>query len=293
MFKVAVGLVMSLGLGALSAAQSADVQFKGDLTLSFLSQSKTSPNVVSYHPLGRYSLFGLKILTEPGFTATLTQRVQHFENDADPDSFDEAYLEDEGIWRIGKQYLPFGAKTLFRETAVAIRGDNDLLLEGIPIAVAFVGNGTGRQSGVVGRLGRPEFGFSVAIGRHFGINGTALTPIRRVSDSPGRGRGWREAYAVDGRWRAGNFGGRFEGLVLREPESSLDEELSIIDLQSDFDLDRKATVSIGFTRVFESTDFITRVSFLYRLSRGFTLEGMVRENNGRFVDLSFGIRVKF
>lgn len=293
MNRVAFVLAIGLGSSALCAAQSADVQFKGDLTLSFLSQANTSPNVVSYHPLGRYSLFGLKILTEPGFTATLTQRVQRFENDADPDSFDEAYLEDEGIWRIGKQYLPFGAKTLFRETALAIRGDNDLLLEGIPIAVAFVGNGADRQNGVVGRLGRPEFGFSVALGRHFGINGTALTPIRRVSESPGRGRGWREAYAVDGRWRAGNFGGRFEGLLLRKPESSQDEELSIVDIQSDFDLDRKTTVSIGFTRVFESTDLITRASFLYRLSRGFTLEGMVRENNGRFVDLSFGIRVKF
>src|SRR5207253_1549758 len=120
----------------------------------------------------------------------ISQKFAKIPNDPDRDLLDQYYLEDEGIWRIGKQYLPFGSGRFLHESVLAVRGDTQLVLEGLPIVAAAVDNGKGRQRGFVGRIGS-RLGLSFALGSHFGINATSFTLVRRPEDSPGVGHGYK------------------------------------------------------------------------------------------------------
>jgi hypothetical protein len=228
---------------------------------------------------------------EPGFTVFVSQKLQRFDGGKDRELLDEYYLEDEGIWRLGKQYLPFGGGKLVRESAFAARADTNLIVEGIPIAAAGVQGGDGRQSGFVGRIGG-RIGFSVFYGEHFGIDGTTLTLMRKPREALGRGRGYKRAFSVDLSKGMGDFNLALETVVFREPNSQLDGNFEAADISATYVPSRYHTYFAGWTmRTNPATNF-WRLGASVFLTNDVYLEPMVRYRNGEVYDFNLAIRVR-
>lgn len=186
-------------LGALTEpayAQIPDVRFQLNAIGSFAATDPGSSNFRFYSVFGRPSVASLRFTLETGFTGFISQKLERIPRDGDPDQLDQAYLEDAGIWRVGKQVLPFGTTEILRETAIGARADTSLIFEGLPVAAVICDAGPGRQRGFVGRIGTRSYGFSLAVGHHFGIDGTSL------SEDPASGRNsWGRFWLVRCLWR--------------------------------------------------------------------------------------------
>jgi hypothetical protein len=269
----------------LAAAQVPDVVIKLSARLDYRFEPHGSTTLRFYDTLGRHSTVSLGFRLEPGLHAVVSQRLQRIPNDGDPDQIDEYYVEDEGIWRAGKQYLPFGAGALLRESVVAVRGDTNLLFESLPVSVAACDGGPGRQRGFVGRVGG-NLGFSAAIGEHFGISGSSLTLIRHPEDSPGKGHGYREAYGADYTRADGMF--RFSGelVALRGPNRRSDSDENVFDLSISLRPSKYREFVLGWTHATEQrVDFYRLQGSIY-LTNNIFAEPMVRYRNGTAYDFS-------
>lgn len=216
----------------LANGQLPDVTVNGDIRGHFSLGGKQERSFRWYDPLGRHSVIGFSFGLEPGFRAWVSERLQKIPNSGDSEQLDEYYVEDPGIWRVGKQVLPFGRADLFREYARAVRGDTDLFIEGLPVVVAMADNGPRYTRGVVVRVGS-RIGLSVAVGEHFGISATALSAVRDVEASPGEDNGHRLVIGIDGSRRFGNFEVSGEVVVLRRGHrlKDLDTEVSQLGLR--------------------------------------------------------------
>jgi len=227
-----VGAVLALVVTSFAAsAQTPEFTLKIDLRPTYMSERGDHTTFRWYDSMGRHSTIGLQLNLEPGYRIWVSQRLQKIDNDPDRDQLDEYYLEDPGNWRLGRQYLPFGDRILLRSSAMAARLDTQLLLAALPIAIAYADGGKGKVRGVVGRIGR-GFGVSVAVGDHFGISASDLTPIRSPEAAPGRGRGYRFVLG-------GDYGQRFGPILLegeyaafRRGSTELDADLDVSDLRA-------------------------------------------------------------
>jgi len=285
-----------VSLGAITCqcpAQLTDTRFKADISLTYVNATQSSPEANFYTPLGRYSTFGLRSEFTAGFSGFISQRLQRIPGDADLELFDEYYVEDEGFWRLGKQYVPFGGGTLIRESVRAARGDNNLILEGIPVAIAIVDSGTDRQSGIIGRIGGKSAGFSFAVGRHFGINASSLATIRKVEDSPGPGRGWRRAFGFDVNRKFKKLVLKIDAVVLSGGETENDLDLQVGDFFASYDVYKRVQISAGVSLIRGQSDTFTRAAIAYTAYKGVTVESMIRHNNRQFVDFSVTLRTRF
>jgi len=221
----------------------------------------------------------------------VSQRLQRIPGDGDPDQIDEYYIEDEGIWRAGKQYLPLGGGRLLRESVVAVRGDTSLLLEGVPITAAACDGGPGRQRGFVLRLGG-TFGATVAMGDHFGISASSLTLIRHPEDGPGMGHGYREVFGVDFQRSRGMYTFAGEVVALRDPNRRADKEETVFDVSVSLRPSRYRNFTLGWTHAAEThTDFYRLEGSIY-VTRNVYAEPMVRFRNGSAFDYSVYLWVR-
>jgi hypothetical protein len=285
-------LAIGLGLVGLAAAQNPDVIVRLDTRLSYRTQEIGPTFLRTYDLLGRHSTVSIAFMLEPGFRVRVGQRFQRIPNDPDESLLDEAYVEDEGLWRVGKQYLPFGGWML-RESAVAARADTSLVLEGLPISLAYADAGSGRLSGFVGRIGPARYGLSAAVGKHFGASGTALTLTRRPEDSLGRKRGYRQAFGLDGNQIVGTTYVRGEVLVLRQGHQSGDRDDSIFDLSLEWPNGTGERYLIGATHSTALRRYVYRIGATIEVANNVSFEPMVRARNDRFQDLSLTMRVRF
>lgn len=191
----AVSLICAIAFASLSWSQTPDVSLGARLHGTWLVRG--DQNLFRwYDAAGRPSTIELRLVLEPGYRMLVSQRLERYAGEADQDLLDEAYLEDPGLWRVGKQPLPFGLQATLNEKVMAVRGETRLLLDAAPISIAFADGGDGRQQGVFARGGR-EFGLSIARGSHIGIGSASLHPFRRAEESPGVGRGYELALGAD------------------------------------------------------------------------------------------------
>lgn len=284
--------LFGLLLAGLAVAQAPDVKIKGDFSLGLTSSKDFSLGAKSYTPLGRYSTISLQTTLPIGLKVYLAERTNAITNDPDNDSFDEYYVEDTGLWRVGKQYLPFGSGAFFRQSVLAARVDSKLIFDGFPVSMAFVDGGKGHQYGLVGRVGTRGLGLSFAFGRHWAINSTALALAQSLEAPEGKGNGWKQAVAADINRRNGKFNYRTEVLILRQPEgTSKDRELA--DFQVGYDMGHKHSASVGVTKPIGETNILYRVGGVYNAARGVQLESMYRLTNGNFRDFSVFLRFRF
>jgi hypothetical protein len=279
-FLIAAGLC-----SASACAQVPDVVIKLSARLDYRTPVNGPATLRFYDTLGRHSTLSLGFRLEPGFHAVVSQRLQRIPGDGDPDQLDEYFIEDEGIWRVGKQYLPFGAGKLIRESVMAVRGDSSLLLEGFPASLAACDGGPGRQRGFIGRIGG-NIGLSAAIGDHFGISGSSLTLIRHPEDTPGKGHGYRQMVGVDATRRSGLFAFSGELVALRDPNRNGDKDENVLDLSVTLEPSRFRSFTLGWTRATEERADFYRLQGSVYVTRNVFAEPMVRYRNGSAYDLS-------
>jgi hypothetical protein len=226
-------LLVAITLCSLVHAQTPEVAIFADLRPTWFVETGQTSRVRWYDPHGFYSVFGFHIVLETGNIVRVTQRLEKINNDGDPDSIDEAYIENRGSWRIGKQYLPFGQQNILRETAPAIRYDTELVFDGIPITLSASDNRDGLTRGVFARIGN-DIGVSAAFGDHIGIQGSALTQFRRPEDAPGRGRGYQRALGFDTKYAWGGGVVEAEWVTLSDGNTLLDVDRSLSDVRYRF-----------------------------------------------------------
>lgn len=286
---LAVGL--AAGLATVAGAQAPDVVIKLDARLNYRTAPADANTQRLYDSLGNYSIVSLAFKLEPGFRVYVGQKLQRFDGGNDPDMLDEYYIEDEGIWRVGKQYLPFGSGKVVRESVFAARGDTALIIEDLPIAAAYAQGEKGRQEGFVGRIGG-RLGFSVFLGDHFGIDGTSLALIRKPDQALGKGRGYKQAFGIDYSKGIGNFNVALEGVAFRDPNDSSDDDFEVFDLSATYTPSKYHNYTVGWTRrTLPNQDFIRLRGSVF-LTNNVYLEPMVRYRNGENYDFNIAVRVR-
>ena len=281
--------LLGLGLGCNALAQAPDIRARLDLALTFDYQNRNSQSARLYTPLGRPSTVGLSAFLESGYHIVASERLQRLPQDADGDILDEAYFEDPGIFRVGKQYLPFGTGRLLRESVAAARVDSSLIAEGVPVTLAGVQNGQGRQNGLALRVGR-NLGVSYLLGDHFGIAATSLGVVRHPEDAPGRGGGWRQAIGFDASRRYGKVAVSGEFVALNGgPQRSL----SVFDAEVTISNDAYRSIGAGFTQAFgPGNASFYRVFGRVHASRNIDVEPLVRLKDARLFDLAATLRFR-
>jgi hypothetical protein len=289
MKRISCLLLAATAAGAL--AQSPDVAVKLDLAPTYRSSKGADTLFRWYDTLGHYSTAGLLLRLEPGYRAYVSERLQRVNNDADPEQLDEYYVEDPGIWRLGKQYLPFGRQGLLRESVRAARGDTRLLVESVPIAVALCDNGARQARGIVGRIGS-VVGVSFAYGNDFGAQASSLTLVRRPEDSPGQGRGYRTALGLDFARHFKIYTIQAEAVFLRRGQTPLDPNTEVSDLAITLQPSRHEAITIGWSREWGQDQNFLRAQGRFLLTRSTWLEPIVRVRDGVFYDLGITLRVR-
>lgn len=212
-------------MAVFAAGQAADVTLGFELRPTVLSGS--SSGSLRWNDFQRRSsTVNLRLGLEGSRQIIVRQRLVRGEGTGDPTFLDEAYLEQRGDWRIGKQYLPFGRRLLVRESVPALRADTELVFGGLPASVAAFDAGNGRPRGGSLRVGR-ALGFSVASGDHLGIQATTLALTGNGELGFGQGRGYRLLLGADLAW---SFAGMFwqsEFVAFRNPMNPADRAFNV------------------------------------------------------------------
>jgi len=206
---------------------------------------------------------------------------------------DEAFVEDQATWRIGKQYLPFGFGRLLAESVMAARVDTDLIFEGVPISIAAFDAGRGFNRGAVVRFGSPSLSFSAGVGEHLGISGTALNVVRPPEESPGKNGGFRQAYLLEAARSWGKIRARFEGAVLVDSHQADVGDLVVGDVTATWNDSLRQYYLAGLTLTDESELNTFRLAAGFGLDRQFDLEPMIRFRRSGFYDASVTLRFRF
>lgn len=281
-----------LGIPLAAAAQVPDVALRIDLNLNYQSTSGSKNRIRWYDPLGRHSVVGVGMTLEPGYYVLITERMQRIPGDIDTEQIDEAYIEDPGRWRIGRQYLPFGSRGIIREAALGARAETPLLNGKLNVRAQIFDNGRDKLRGGMVRLG-DRFGVSAAIGSHIGAAATSLGTVRDPQDSPGPGRGYQAALGADGTITRGRIAFTGEFVALRKSNSPLDGALDISDLKASITgPGEEATLTVGWSREWIHRDDNYRVESLLKLAKNLSLKSFVRFERGTWKDLSIGLRIR-
>lgn len=290
------GVTGLLLLAGLCRAQVPDVVIKLDSRLSYRSQVDGSTTLRYYDSLGRASIISLGFNLEPGFKAYISQRFQRIPHDGDPDQLEEYFIEDPGLWRVGKQFVPFGNGALIRESAVGARGDFELPLDGVTAAIALVDSGVGRQRGLAGRVtGRfgGRYGLSFAVGDHWGISASSLALVRPVERSPGLGHGYARMFGVDYSQPFGPFFLRAEWVYLASGARTVDRDNHVLDVSLTIDPSSNRSYTLGYTKSHDPTDEFYRLQGSLKTTKNVYFEPMIRYRNGDVYDFQVALRVKF
>ncbi len=284
--------ILLAAAAALAGAQIPSLVVHLDVTGS-LSGEPDSPTLFQFYDImGRPSIASLQFYTPQEFRIYVAEKIEPIPGDAPGDPFDQYYIEDEGIWRVGKQYLPFGSGKILHESAIAAQGETDLISHNIPVSLAICDSGLNLESGVVGRVGS-LIGVSFAVGRHFGIAGTSLDDIRHPEDAPGEGRGWRDVFGADATRRFGKWTFRAEALTLQQAETSQDEDTTVLEGAGTYQFKPGYSAGFSVTQSSPAQQYFYRASGEFKIVRGLTFEPSIRFRNGELYDVAAQLRIRF
>lgn len=245
-----------------------------------------------YDDAGHHSVVSVTMLTEVGFRAFVSQRLELIAGDADNEYLNEFYVEDTGYWRVGKQLLPFGLESLEREMVTAARADTRFALGGWPLKIAWCGGNVGLPTGYVARVGG-AFGLSIASGRHFGVSGLSFQEVRRPEDSPGRGRGYRELYGADFTRQLGSLRLQSEWVRTRRGHSVEDADNDYLLVRLVYTLNGERSLALTLARDFDSGSDYYRLRHSLLVQDRLDAYQQVRWRNGSITEASLGLRIRF
>lgn len=284
-------LLILIAWSVLVFGQTPDVQVKADLGPSFRNENGGGSSAHWFDPFGHHSTIALQFTLEPGLRAYVSQKIERIRHDGDSSQIDESYVEDAGVWRAGKQYLPFGQLRVMRESVVAVRSDTELFLRVLPMAVAACDGGHGHQRGVVGRIGSDSVGMSFALGQHFGISGTSLTQIRLPDESPGMGRGYDRVFGIDAKRSIGPVAFAGEFVALRGGERGASDR-DVLDLTATLAPAVTRSVTLGYSIGTDPGIQSMRLQGSFMMAPNVWLEPWLRTRNGQVFDTGVSLRVR-
>ena len=243
-----------------------------------------------YDPMGNTSNAAIQVTLETGIRAYVSERLEQISRDPSRDPLEEYYVEDPGIWKLGKQYLPFGEGNILRENVIAGRGDFSVL-ENVNLAIAYCDGGTGDQQGIIGRIGN-RWGISAAIGRHFGIAPTSLDVIRLPDQTPGIGYGWKQVVGADNYQKFGKLTLVGEIALFTGGEVKTEKDLSLFDISSTYTADRNHSISAGWSRDLSADRDYFRISGSVNVMKQVAIVPLIRVQDNKFLDASVTVHVK-
>ncbi len=274
-----------------ACAQAPDVFVRADLRANFGGLNGRSPTLRGYDSLGTYGTVGLILHLEPGLRAYVAQRLDRIPDDPDDNPLDEAFVEDPGYWKAGKQYMPFGQSNLIRESVYGGRLDTHLGGEAVPASIAVCDAGRGLQAGVIGRVGN-KIGVSFAVGRHFAISGSSLALIRRPEGSPGAGAGYRQAFGLDYASKRGAMGASVEIVLLQEGHTAADPKRIVSDASVVLGVAANGTLRIGWSRDWNADASYYRIHGRHYLGDSVWIEPFLRYRGGTLFDSGLCINIR-
>jgi hypothetical protein len=280
-----------LGIACVGFAQTADVRIKLDATFSYRTESDGPTNLRLYGTDGRPSVLGLSFTLPDGFHGYVAEKLERITGDPDTSLLDQYYLEDPGLWRVGKQLIPFGLSRVVHETVLAARADTNLIFQGLPVSVLVCDAGKGQQEGVDTRIGS-RVGVSLFLGEDFGISSASFTQIREPEASPGVGRGYQTAIAVDGSRRFGKFELKGEVINASQGETRLDPDMNVADGTVSYIPSRNVTLTAGYTWVSPAGQQFLRFGGSLPITRGIDFEPWIRFRDNALWDISLQIRIR-
>ncbi len=245
-----------------------------------------------YDDTGHHSVVSVTMLTEVGFRAFVSQRLELIAGDADNEYLNEFYVEDTGYWRVGKQLIPFGLESLERELVTAARADTRFALGGWPLKIAWCGGNIGLPTGYVARVGR-SLGLSIASGRHFGVSGLAFQELRRPEDSPGRGRGYREMYGADLTHRVGRLRLEAEWVRTRRGHSAEDVDNDYALARLVYTLSGEQSVALTLAHDFDAGSDHYRLRHSLLVHDRLEAFQQLRWREASITEASLGLRIRF
>lgn len=284
-------VLIAAGAAGCALAQTPNAQMKFDLVPTYITGLGENTRFRFFDVLGHYSTVGLSLAFEQGYHAYVSERLERIDRNPDTEQLDEYYFEDPGIWRLGKQYLPFGRQGLLRESVRAARGDTRLLFRDLPVAVAICDNGDKQARGIVGRIGS-VIGLSFALGNDFGAQSTDFTVIRTPESAPGPGRGYRAAVGMDFARHWGMYTVQAEGIALRNGETPSDPNTEISDLLLTIQPSKWEALTLGFSREWGLAENVFRAQGRFLVTRDVWLEPIIRIKDGEFFDLGLTLHVR-
>jgi hypothetical protein len=273
------------------SAQIPDVRFHLDLYGTYNDLANNAGTLHLYDQLGDASTIEISAYIDTDLRAYVSERLEQFSRDPSKDPLEQYFVEDRDLWRVGKQYLPFGSGDLVRENVLAVKGETKLLFENTKLEIAACYGGTGEQRGVIGRLGS-QIGASVAIGDSFGISPTSFDLVRSPSASPGIGQGWKDMFGLDASRKIGQFVTSGEIVWLVNGETQLDSNQNIWDVKEVYQVDRNHSILVGFSHGSDNDVNFLRFSTHIPWTKQATFEPLLRFNNGRFYDLGLTLHVR-
>ncbi|MCX7800556.1 MAG: hypothetical protein N2109_09465 [Fimbriimonadales bacterium] len=276
---------------ALCRAQSPQVSAQLDAALTYRSASGGGTTLRTYDALSRPSTVRLAAALETGWILVVRERFEKLPRDPDTEAMQEYYLEDPGLWRLGKQHLPFAGGFLCPMYAKAATGYFPLPVVGIPVQAALVDDGGGRPQGVVARIGR-ALGLSGSVGRHLAVGSQTLAIFRTPEDPLPRGRGYKAGLALDATRKSGLWRVGIEHVRLWNGETPKDRTVDATDVWARLEPSRYRSLLIGYSRDWNSGTEVLRLAGSFWVVRNVWFEPLVRYRDGRFQDLGLTLRVR-
>lgn len=274
----AVSAAAACGWGQMSNASA-------QLTLYFMNRQlgAKSADFHAYDDQGHFSIFSLQASTEQGLHAYVSERLERPSHDPDRDSLEQYYLEDPGVWRIGKQYLPFGGGHILNDLALAVRSDQTIAIWGLPVTVIGADNGRGRTQGVAVSLGG-NFGLAAAVGQNFGISSSSLLAVRLPDASPGVGNGYKRIYDAWYRESRRDSGFWLEAASLQMGDSLQTKDDFVVSAGVVFTPFKGKSFTLSAAHDSSQRADFYAVSSSFRVNKSMTLLPFIRFKNGQLFD---------
>jgi hypothetical protein len=276
---------------AIGHAQAPDVRLNVNGVLSYQAYYLGAAALRFYDVLGRTSTLQLTLTFENQYRVFVSERWEAIPNDPSRDPFEEYYIEDQHVWHLGKQFLPFGSGHFLRENVLAARADTDLAFENLGIAVAICDGGPGAQRGITGRVGS-WYGASVAVGDHFGIAPTSLDLVRHPESTLGLGHGWGNAFGLDATRRFGIYSAAFETIWLTRGATPEDHDQAVFDINGSVHTDPQHTITVGWTHQVENRADFYRLMTTFKIGQNQYLEPILRVKDSELYDVSLTLRFR-
>lgn len=282
---------------ALGAAQSLDPVYYLDVRPTATQNRGGVSHFHWYDRDGRMSVVGLRLSLQNGNQIHIAQRLERVDNTGDVESLDEYSLERRGEWKLGKQYLTFGAGGLLRDSAPALTLQTHLVFDEAPATIALAESGAGRTRGFVARVGR-DLGFSVAVGEYFANQAPSLTAIRPPDQAPGRDRGYGLVWGVDARHQLGEVAMTAEVASFRQGQTPADEEQTVSDLKLVWRAPKSSRTAevnllLGWARVWDKSQDFFRASAEIQVDRHFFVTPFLRFSDRTLQEVGVSGRIRF